>query len=129
MSTILLIEDDPWLSDLYKDVLEGEPNCIVKPANNAAVALDALEDGEVDLILLDMFLPDHNGIELLHELSSHSDLNNKPIIILSSVFPHDLKLDQERWSHYGVKQYLYKPETKPQDLVVAVKKQLAGVKA
>lgn len=126
--TILLIEDDLWLSDLYRDILKTEPNCVVKTAKNASDALDALEDENIDLVILDMFLPDFNGIEFLHELMSHSDLNTIPVIILSSVYPHDLKLDQERWEHYGVKQYLYKPETKPQDLVIAVKKQLAEAK-
>lgn len=124
-NTILLIEDDPWLSDLYRDILLDQPNCLVKTAGSAGVALNILEDPSIDLIVLDMFLPDHNGVEFLHELMSYSDTNSKPVIILSSVFPHDLKLNQERWNHYGVRQYLYKPDTKPQDLVAAVKKQLA----
>lgn len=125
MSTILLIEDDPWLNDLYAQILADQPHCSVKTAQTAVSALGVLEDSKIDLILLDMFLPDHSGIEFLHEIMSYTDTNQTPIIILSSVFPHDIKLSEERWNHYGVKQYLYKPKTKPNDLIVAVKKQLA----
>ena len=75
-----------------------------------------------------MFLPSHSGIEFLHEIASYSDVNKLPIIILSSVSKRDFGMTDERWLHYGVVEYLYKPQTKPQDLLVAIKKQLVQTK-
>lgn len=124
---LLLVEDDPWLAELYQGVLQGEGECQVITAATAEQALDELDaNPEVDLVILDMFLPGHNGIEFLHEIASYPDTNTIPVIVLSSVYQHDFGMDSERWRHYGVKNYLYKPETKPQDLLATVKKQLAG---
>lgn len=129
MSTvkIILVEDDAWLAELYQNVLESEKNCQVFVAGSAASTLELLDQyADVDLIVLDIFLPEHNGIELLHELASYGDLSSIPIIMLSSVYKHDIAMSEERWKHYGVVKYLYKPSTKPQDLLVEVKKQLSA---
>jgi response regulator of citrate/malate metabolism len=123
---LLLVEDDAWLAELYQTVLSSSKTCEVLHATTADAALDLLDqNSDVDLIILDMFLPEHNGIEFLHELASYTDTNTVPVIVLSSVYEHDFKMTEERWKHYGVVKYLYKPETKPKDLVAEVKKQLS----
>lgn len=125
---ILLIEDDAWLAELYQSVLEAQKNCEVLHATTAEKALAILDKNtEVALVLLDMFLPEHNGIEFLHEMASYTDVNTVPVVVLSSVYKHDFKMSDERWRHYGVVKYLYKPDTKPKDLVAEVKKQLSVV--
>lgn len=122
---ILLVEDDAWLAELYQTVLLSEEQCEVAVAGTAKEALGQLDARQnTDLIILDMFLPEHNGIEFLHEIASYTDLNNIPVIVLSSVYQHDFGMSLERWRHYGVVKYLYKPHTKPQDLLLAVKRQL-----
>lgn len=127
-STILLVEDDIWLAQLYQDALQADEQCRVLHVTTADKALDVLnEESRVDLIVLDMFLPEHNGIEFLHELASYSDINELPVIVLTSVSQHDLSMNEERWKQYGVVKYLYKPTTKPRDLLVEVKKQLLKV--
>lgn len=127
---ILLVEDDVWLAELYQDALQqGIVDSDVRVAATAEAALTAFEERHPDIILLDMFLPGHNGIELLHELASYQDSNCLPIIILSSVPPRDFGLPPQRWHHYGVVEYLYKPETKPFELVAAVQKQLITAEA
>lgn len=125
--TILLVEDDQWLAELYRDVLQTLKDCQVLHAADADAALGFVDRyPNIDLIVLDMFLPQHNGIELLHELASYEDSKRLPVVILSSVSQHDFAMSNERWRHYGVGQYLYKPKTKPQDLLAAVKKQLVS---
>lgn len=128
MSRILLVEDDAWLSELYGDILTRH-GCTVHRAETANAALDILNKEAIDILILDMFLPHHNGVELLHEIASYTDTNTVPVIVLSSVYQHDFKMSEERWRHYGVVQYLYKPATKPQRLVAEVQKQLAKVAA
>lgn len=123
---ILLVEDDLWLAELYSDILETEKDCQVLRADSASDAIELLDKNtDVALIILDMFLPGHNGIEFLHEIASYSDTNTIPVIVLSSVYQHDFQMSEDRWRHYGVVEYLYKPKTRPQQLVAAVKKQLA----
>ena len=115
---VLLIEDDAWLSDLYADVLT-QHNVI--RANNADEALDLIDSKKIDLIVLDMFLPDHNGVEFLHEIASYEDSVDIPVIILSAVARHDFGMSDERMKHYGIVEYLYKPEIKPKIVAERVK--------
>lgn len=130
MPHILLIEDDRWLAELYGSALEAGKLYNLTVVHSAADALAVFENkNQVDLIILDMLLPDHNGVELLHEVASHHDLNAIPTIILSSIFKHDFQMDEERWKQYGVIDYLYKPTTKPDDLLGRVKKHFSKVSA
>ena len=123
---VLLVEDDPWLAELYKDALETDQGCYVFWAPTAERALEHLDKNpDINLILLDMFLPEHNGIEFLHEVASYTDINTKPVVVLSSVYRHDFKMSIERWRNYGVVEYLYKPATKPEQLLSTVKKLVA----
>lgn len=124
MKHILLIEDDIWLAALYHDALTLE-GFSVQMAHSADQALGLLDaKAPVDLLVLDMFLPGHNGIELLHEIASYTDINTVPIMLLTSVSSQDFAMEAERWKQYGVVEYLYKPETKPYKLIAAIKKQL-----
>lgn len=129
MKHILLVEDDLWLAELYQDVLELDERCKVHRASSADDAFSLLDAHKIDLIILDMFLPGHNGIEFLHELASYGDLNKMPVIVLSGMTQIDIGMSAERWSHYGVVQYMYKPQTKPKDLIAAVKKQLTKARS
>lgn len=125
--TILFVEDDKWLSELYVTALKRVSGVEVLVADSADAALGRLDEKPVDLIVLDMYLGSHNGIEFLHEILSYEDTNKLPVLILSAVHEHDFAMPKDRWLHYGVVEYLYKPETKPGELVAAVKKQLLGV--
>lgn len=122
MKKILLVEDDAWLSDLYFDALSK--SSVVVRADSAEQALEIIDVNEIDLIVLDMFLPGHNGIELLHEIASYDDSANIPVVILSAVHGREFNLANNRWHHYGVVEYLYKPETKPRQLVEVVERHL-----
>lgn len=124
MKHLLLIEDDPWLAELYSDVLSELSDSHVHHASTAKKAFELLNQHAIDIIILDMFLPDHNGVEFLHEVASYDDSQKIPIIILSAVNEHDFGMSDERWRQYGVVQYLYKPTTKPAQLATAVKQHL-----
>ncbi|MBP9738297.1 response regulator [Candidatus Saccharibacteria bacterium] len=127
--TIIFIEDDPWLSELYGTALRRINNLQVFTANSADTALDTLNTQKVDLIVLDMFLGAHNGIEFLHEIASYEDTRHTPVVILSAVHEHDFGMTAQRWKQYNVVKYLYKPSTKPELLVAAVTKQLLSMEA
>lgn len=124
MKHVLLVEDDTWLAELYQDTLQTLEGVATHWVSEAGSALELLDTQAIDLVLLDMFLPQHNGIEVLHELASHVDTINIPIVILSAVAEHDFAMSPERWREYGVVAYLYKPAVKPYQLAAAVQRQL-----
>lgn len=83
MSTILAIEDDQWLGDCYAQWLGSAGHKVVRAADVGS-ALDILDNTLIDVILLDLFLPQANGIQLIGTLASHSDLARIPILVCSS---------------------------------------------
>lgn len=123
---ILFVEDDKWLSEMYVSALRRITGIEVFVADSADSALSRLDETSVDLIVLDMYLGEHNGVEFLHEILSYDDTNKVPVMILSAVHENDFAMQKDRWRHYNVVEYLYKPNTKPDQLVAAVKKQLLG---
>lgn len=68
---ILLIEDTPSEAMLYTEYLKREP-VLVKHVDTAAKALEALEDKLPSLLLLDLQLPDMNGLDLLDEIKKRN---------------------------------------------------------
>lgn len=79
MSTVLLVEDDLDLSELGKFHLTNG-GYQVTSATSCGEALEQLEKGTFDLILLDVNLPDGRGIELCEKIQAHC---NCPIIFTS----------------------------------------------
>lgn len=122
---ILLVEDDVWLKELYSDAIQKDESTQLVLGSSAEEALDAIDSQKIDLIVLDMFLPEHNGIELLHEIASYEDISRIPVIILSAVHERDFALKKERWHHYGIKRYLYKPAYKPDEIAEVIHEILA----
>lgn len=126
MKHILLVEDDVWLRDLYSLGLKRVAGSTVHTAASAPEALEVLDEHTIDLLILDMFLGEFNGIEFLHELKTYTDTLHIPVIILSAVHAHDFAMSEQRWREYNVVKYLYKPDTKPEDLCFEVRKSLVG---
>src|SRR5689334_13821258 len=78
-ATILLIEDDPSIADLLKETLEGS-GYRAWVATDGAQAKAHMAEARPDLVLLDLMLPDVDGLVLCADLKAQSDV---PIIICS----------------------------------------------
>jgi DNA-binding response OmpR family regulator len=78
-SSILLVEDDPAVATMLKDVLELK-GYDVWPAESGAEAEAILKDSVPDLIILDLMLPDANGLILFFDIKARADV---PVIICS----------------------------------------------
>lgn len=81
MSTILLVEDNPHIMKINSELLSSRGYDILK-ATSAAQAWEQLRWHPVDLIVLDIMLPDGNGVELCQKLKSRYYI---PIIFLSAL--------------------------------------------
>ncbi len=80
MRTILIVDDEPQLRQLYRDALEDEGYGIVE-AENGEAALRVLEAGSADLAILDIRMPGIHGLDLLKRL--HSQRPHLPVILCS----------------------------------------------
>ena len=105
MITVLIVEDDPMVGFINKQYLNniGDIN-VLGPVYEEDEIISLLEREKIDLILLDVFLPKKNGIELLKEIRSRKFFVDV-IIISAANNAEDLK---EAFA-YGVIDYLIKP--------------------
>lgn len=80
MSKILIIDDEQGIRSVLSDIFMDE-NFEVITAENGKKGLELFENEAVDLVVLDVWLPDISGIDLLKEISQKK--KDLPIIIIS----------------------------------------------
>ncbi|MCK0158300.1 response regulator transcription factor [Cellulophaga sp. F20128] len=100
---ILVIEDEPEMKGLIKEFLLDE-NYIVEVAGNYQSGLNKIVSYDYDCILLDITLPDGNGLDLLHELKNLDKADS--VIIISA---KDSLEDKVKGLNLGADDYLTKP--------------------
>lgn len=99
---VLIVEDEKQIRRFVRVTLEAE-GCRVAETENMAQGLLEAGAGQPDLLILDLGLPDGNGIALIHDLRSWSDI---PILILSARTQEHDKIDA---LDAGADDYLTKP--------------------
>lgn len=82
-ATILIVEDDPGVIQLLEPKLAG-PNRRIVTAETSTAATELLQAGDVDLIVLDLMLPDEDGRNLLARLRGNPRYMAIPIIVISA---------------------------------------------
>jgi len=124
--TIFLIEDDSGIIDVYKTGLETVGKFKVEVAETCQQARERFKEfeedsGKPDLILLDLILPECNGIQLLEELKKSEKTKNIPVFVLTNYGSKEI---EKMGAKLNAEQYLIKTETTPTELVKIVKKAL-----
>ena len=117
MSKILIIEDEKTIAELEKDYLELS-GFEVDVANDGKEGLEKALNGENDLIILDLMLPEVDGFEICRQVRVEK---NTPIIMVSSKKD---SIDKIRGLGLGADDYMTKPFS-PSELVARVKAHLA----
>lgn len=124
---IYLVEDDFGVIDVYRTGLEIIGKFKVEVFENCQKIKEKIKElGErkikvPDLILLDLILPECNGIQILQDLKSKEVTKNIPVFILTNYGSKEL---QKMGFDLKTEQYLIKTETTPTQLVKIVKKML-----
>jgi DNA-binding response OmpR family regulator len=117
---ILLVEDDPFISEIYYRKLT-ESDFEVKLAQDGLTAIDLFIEFEPDLVILDIMLPKKSGWEVLKEIKSNYPEKSK-IIMLTNLSDKE-KIEQAK--KMGVDDYLIKASLTPTELVEIIKDKLS----
>lgn len=115
---ILLVDDDVFLRDMYATKFD-ESGHTVTVVETAEKALEALEKGKFEVILLDMIMPGMSGVELLGEIHSRKLNKGLTCIVLSN---QGGKEEIEAAMQAGAKGYIIKAELIPSEVVKEVTK-------
>lgn len=121
---ILLIEPDRLLAHTYQRALELDRHKVVASVS-AQEAVHLSDQQKPEVVVLEMDLPRHNGVEFLYEFRSYPEWADVPVIIHSFVPPSELVAAATLENELGVVRILYKPATSLAQLRAAVK--FAGV--
>ncbi len=78
-NTILIVEDDQDVRDIYRSFLE--PRFVVLDAENGRAALEMLRTHSVDLVISDVHMPVMNGVELIRALRADPAFARLPVIV------------------------------------------------
>jgi len=84
MKKVLIIEDDSFLQGLEASKLEKEGYKVIT-ASTGGEAMKKINEPDIDVILLDLILPDFDGFEILKKVRTIETLKNVPIIVFSNL--------------------------------------------
>ncbi len=117
MSKILLIEPNTLLAKTYTQALTHAGH-EVGHVTGAQAAIDAADKIQPDLVIVELQLARHGGIEFLHEFRSYAEWLSIPVVINTTLPPAKIMLAKKSLARdLGVREILYKPRTTLQDLI------------
>ena len=102
---ILVTDDDPLLRE-FACVYLASPSTTIETACNGAEARDLLSQNSYDMLLLDIEMPELDGLSLLHEIRRDDRLKHLPVIMLTG---HDDIASIDRAYHLGANLFATKP--------------------
>jgi CheY-like chemotaxis protein len=111
MTKVLVVDDTPSNKELVLEILIGE-GFAAHGAQDGAEAIKMAEKELYDLILMDLKLPDTDGIEVTRAIKSNCAYKDVPVIALTA---HAMKGDKERILNEGCfDDYMSKPIDMPE---------------
>lgn len=116
MAKVLIIEDEQFIREIYKRQIE-KAGYSVDGYGNGKEGLLALQQNHYDLVLLDIMLPDLNGLEILKEAKQNSATKDVPIILLTNLGQDEIIKEGFK---LGAQSYLIKASYTPDQVVQEV---------
>ncbi|MCX7997240.1 MAG: response regulator [Patescibacteria group bacterium] len=116
---ILVVEDETDLQSLYVTILTGA-GYTVDTAPDGAVAYEKIKTGKYDLILLDIMMPEMDGIQVMEKLKAEgvADAKNLSVVLLTNLGQDTLVA---KALSLGIRGYLVKSDYTPEQLLKEVK--------
>lgn len=117
---ILLIEPDLILAEIYRQALDraGHEVTVCPGAQTGVLVADQFQP---DLVVVEIQLVEHSGIEFLYEFRSYQDWQQTPVLVHTQVPISEFDGSWELFKkELGIAGYLYKPQTTLQQLAAAI---------
>lgn len=105
---VLLLEPDKVLAAIYAQALSKAGHSVVCESD-AQAAINNIDKYTPDVVILELQLASHNGLEFLYELRSYPEWQNMPAVVLSTVPDTSFSVGMQQ--QLGVVAYHYKPQT------------------
>jgi len=102
---VVVIDDSPDVVSVLSRFLKNE-GCIALEAHSGREGLELLANNDVDLIFLDLMMPEMDGFEVFRAIKSGSRNANVPVIMMTARNDHDARVQAER---LGIREFLSKP--------------------
>ncbi len=103
-NTILIVDDEQFNLDILEYSLEEFENFILIRANNGVVALETVHSKKIDLIILDVSMPEMDGLEVLQKLKAQEITKYIPVIMVTAKTE-----EKHKALTYGAEDFLLKP--------------------
>jgi CheY-like chemotaxis protein len=123
MTDVLVIEPSKDLSLVVAQALARHERSSTI-AHNSQAAIEQADKNTPRLVILELLMPRHNGLEFIHEFRSYPEWLNIPIIIYSQMPKEELNVSKEVLDDMGVAAHLYKPMASLNELIQNVEKHL-----
>jgi DNA-binding response OmpR family regulator len=118
MKKVLIIEDDDFLQGLEAKKLTKEGYDVLT-ASNSVESFDKIENHrDINIILLDLLLPDVDGFTILAKIREENKIPNVPIIVFSNLAEDK---DIDRANKLGVNDFMVKSNFTLDELVAKLK--------
>lgn len=114
---VLIIEDDSYISDMYRLKLESE-GFDVKVAPDGQKGLEQLMREKPDLVLLDVVMPKMDGFSVLQNIKEDPEVQDVPVVLLTNLGQKD---SVEKGIKLGALDYIIKAHFTPFEVVEKVK--------
>ncbi len=105
MYNVLIVDDDPAICAVCREVLEKQGYAVVEAASGAE-AMDQINKSTFDLVLLDVMLPDFDGFQVTEKIRANRGLQDLPIIFISA---RGKTTDKVHALKLGADDYMVKP--------------------
>ena len=122
---ILIVEDDAIIADLYQRKFSSE-HFTVELAGDGSTAIESLKSHQPNVVLLDLQLPQVNGIEVLKFIRATPELSALPVVVFTNAYLGNMV--QSAWKA-GANRCLTKAICTPRQVVDVVKLTLAEAQA
>ncbi|MER1993864.1 MAG: EAL domain-containing protein, partial [Eubacteriales bacterium] len=116
---VLIVEDEYVNRELLKAYLENDYELIFAETGEAALDIIRGRSETLSLVLLDLILPDLNGLEILRRIKQDADLTRIPIIVLTS----DVESEVESLNT-GASDFISKPYPRPEVIMARVRRSI-----
>ncbi len=118
---ILIVDDDLYIRELYEEVIKDAGYDVVG-ATDGKEGLSKIIEGGFDLILLDIMMPELDGLQVLHALKQSPPKKPNGKIILLTNLSHDPTIQDGLNS--GASTYLIKADITPDQLIAKIRELL-----